>query len=184
VGRVDEARIREEARYDGKSVLRTNTDLPAAEAALKYKQRWMAEHVLRSTKSVLQTRTIRHPCEATIRGHVFCSFLALVLRKELEHRLESNGQKPAWAEITGDLMNLHYAEVEQDGKRFRLRSEAQATCGRVFAAAGVALPPTVQQIAAPPTMQIFPSSSRFASCHAQFACAQVIPQQQVRTSRR
>jgi transposase len=145
---VDEAKIQEEARYDGKWVLRTNTDLSAADAALKYKQLWMVEHVFRSTKSVLDTRPIWHKRDETIRGHVFCSFLALVLRKELEDRLEANGQKLEWAEITRDLMNLQYAKVEQDGKRFLLRSEAQGTCGRVFAAAGVALPRTIQQIEA------------------------------------
>jgi transposase len=146
---VDEEKIQEEARYDGKWVLRTNTDLPAADAALKYKQLWMVEHLFCSTKSILETRPIWHKCDATIRGHVFCSFLALVLRKELEDRLEANGQKLEWADITRDLMNLQYAEVEQDGKRFLLRSEAEGTCGRVFAAAGVALPPTIQQIEAP-----------------------------------
>jgi transposase len=146
---VDEAKIREEARYDGKWVLRTNTDLPAADAALKYKQLWMVEHLFCSTKSILDTRPIWHQRDETIRGHVFCSFLALVLCKELQDRLESHAQKLEWADITRDLMNLQYAEVEQDGKRFLLRSEAQGTCGRVFAAAGVPLPPTVQQIEAP-----------------------------------
>jgi len=146
---VDEAKIREEARYDGKWVLRTNTDLPAADAALKYKQLWMVEHLFCSAKSILETRPIWHKCDATIRGHVFCSFLALVLRKELEDRLEANGQKLEWGDITRDLTNLQYAEVEQDGKRFLLRSEAEGTCGGVFAAAGVALPPTIQQIEAP-----------------------------------
>ena len=146
---VDEMKINEEARYDGKWVLRTNTDLPTAEAALKYKQLWMVEHLFRSTKSILETRPIWHKCDETIRGHVFCSFLALVLRKELEDRLEANGQKLEWAEITRDLVNLQYAQVEQDGKRFLLRSEAQGTCGRVFTAAGVTLPPTIQQIEAP-----------------------------------
>jgi hypothetical protein len=146
---VDEAKIKEEARFDGKWVLRTNTDLLAADVALKYKQLWMVEHVFRSTKSILETRPIWHKCDETIRGHVFCSFLALVLRKELEDRLEASGHKLEWADLTRDLMNLEYAEVEQDGKRFLLRSEASGTCGRVFAAAGVALPPTVQQIEAP-----------------------------------
>jgi hypothetical protein len=145
---VDEAKIKEEARYDGKWVLRTNTDLPAAEVALTYKQLWIVEHVFRSTKSILETRPIWHKCDETIRGHVFCSFLALVLRKELEDRLEAAGQKLEWADMIRDLMSLRYAEVQQDGKRFLLRSEAQGTCGRVFAAVGVALPPTVQQIEA------------------------------------
>ena len=40
-------------------------------------------------KSLLQTRPIFHKRDETIRGHVFCSFLALVLRKELEDRLAS-----------------------------------------------------------------------------------------------
>jgi hypothetical protein len=35
--------------------------------------------------------------------------------------------------------------VEQDGKRFLLRSDVQGTCGKVFQAVGVAIPPTVQQ---------------------------------------
>jgi transposase len=117
--------------------------------ALKYKQLWMVEHVFRSTKSILETRPIWHKCDETIRGHVFCSFLALVLHKELEDRLEAAGRKFEWSDITRDLMNLQYAQVEQDGKRFLLRSESQGTCGPVFAAAGVALPPTVQQIEAP-----------------------------------
>ncbi len=146
---IDEAKIKAEARYDGKWVLRTNTDLSAAEVALKYKQLWMVEHVFRSTKSILQTRPIWHQSDATIRGHVFCSFLALVLRKELEDRLESAGHKLEWADVRRDLMHLQYVEVEQEGKRFLLRSEAQGTCGRVFAAVGVALPPTVQQIEDP-----------------------------------
>ena len=146
---IDDAKIKQEARYDGKWVLRTNTDLPAADVALKYKQLWMVEHVFRSTKSILQTRPIWHKCDETIRGHVFCSFLALVLRKELDDRLAEHGHKLEWQDVIRDLGRLEYAEVEQDGKRFLLRSEAQGTCGRVFAAAGVALPPTVQQIEAP-----------------------------------
>ena len=145
---VDEAKIKQEARFDGKWVLRTNTDLAAADVALKYKQLWMVEHVFRSTKSILETRPIWHKCDETIRGHVFCSFLALVLRKELEDRLEASGHKLEWADIIRDLTSLQYAEVVQDGKRFLLRSQAQGTCGAVFAAAGVALPPTVQQIEA------------------------------------
>jgi len=146
---IDAAKIKQESRYDGKWVLRTNTDLPAAEVALKYKQLWMVEHVFRSTKSILETRPVWHKCDETIRGHVFCSFLALVLRKELEDRLEAAGQRFEWADVTRDLTNLQSAQVQQDDKHFLLRSEAQGTCGRVFAAAGVALPPTVQQIDAP-----------------------------------
>jgi transposase len=42
-------------------------------------------------KSVLDTRPIFHKLDETIRGHVFCSFVALVIRKELDRRLEKAG---------------------------------------------------------------------------------------------
>jgi transposase len=146
--RIDEAKIKEEARYDGKWVLRTNTDLDAAEVALQYKRLWMVEAWFRSCKSLLQTRPIFHRCDETIRGHVFCSFLALVLRQELESRLAADGHEFEWADVIQDLDRLQVVEVEQDGKRFLLRSELQGTCGAVIRAAGVAVPPTVRQ--APP----------------------------------
>jgi Transposase DDE domain len=144
--RIDEAKVAEDARYDGKWVLRTNTDLDSAEVALQYKRLWMVEQWFRSCKSLLQTRPIYHRCDETIRGHVFCSFLALVLRQELQSRLEERGHDPEWADVIGDLDPLQVVEVEQDGKRFLLRSEAQGTCGKVFQTVGVALPPTVQQV--------------------------------------
>ena len=144
---IDEAKIEEEARYDGKWVLRTNTDLDPAEVALQFKRLWMVEAWFRSCKSLLQTRPIFHRCDETIRGHVFGSFLALVLRQELEARLARDGHDFEWADVIQDLDRLQMVEVEQDGKRFLLRSELQGTCGTVFRAAGVAVPPTVQQAA-------------------------------------
>jgi len=143
---IDEAKVAEDARYDGKWVLRTNTELDAADVALQYKQLWTVEHWFRSCKSLLHTRPIYHKCDETIRGHVFCSFLALVLRQELQFRLEQRGHKLEWADVIADLDRLQLVEVEQDGKRFLLRSEVQGTCGKVFQAVGVALPPTVQQV--------------------------------------
>jgi Transposase DDE domain len=142
---IDEAKIHEEARYDGKWVLRTNTKLETAEVALQYKRLWMVEAWFRSSQSLLQTRPVYHQCDETIRGHVFCSFLALVLRQELEDRLARDGHDFEWADVIQDLDRLQLVEVEQEGKRFLLRSEVQGTCGAVFRAAGVAVPPTVQQ---------------------------------------
>jgi hypothetical protein len=144
--RIDEAKVAEDARYDGKWVLRTNTKLDAAEVALQYKRLWMVEQWFRSCKSLLQTRPIYHRCDETIRGHVFCSFLALVLRQELQARLEGRGHEFEWGDVIQDLDRLQFVEVEQEGKRFLLRSEAQGTCGKVFQAVGVALSPTVQQV--------------------------------------
>ncbi len=63
---VDEAKVTEDARYDGKWVLRTNTDMDAAETALQYKQLWTVEHWFRSCKSLVRTRPIYHKLDETI----------------------------------------------------------------------------------------------------------------------
>jgi transposase len=143
---VDEAKIEEEARYDGTWVLRTNTELSAAEVALQFKRLWMVEQWFRSCKSLLETRPIYHHLDETIRGHVFCSFLALVLRYELQSRLLARGRKFEWADIVRDLERVQQVEVEHQDKRFLLRSQLTGTAGRVFQAAGVAAPPTVHQV--------------------------------------
>jgi len=70
-----------------------------------------------------------------------------VLRQELQVRLEERAHDLEWADMIQDLGQLHTTEVQQDGKRFLLRDDAKGTCGTVFQAAGVALPPTVQQVA-------------------------------------
>ena len=144
---IDLQKIKSEARYDGKWVLRTDLDeLPAADVALRYKQLWMMEDCIRSIKSILETRPIFHHHDETIRGHVFCSFLALVLRKELQDRLGAAGYSPEWTDVLRDLESLQWVDVEYQGKRFRLRSEARGTCSQVFDAVGVAFPPTMEQV--------------------------------------
>ena len=142
---INEKKITEEARFDGKWVLRTNTELTAEQAALKYKELWQVEQVFRDMKSILDTRPIFHQKDETIRGHVFCSFLALVLIKELYRRLEKAGIGFEWADIKQDLNALQEITIEENGRKFIVRSECKGICGKVFRAAGVALPPTIRE---------------------------------------
>jgi hypothetical protein len=143
---VDEDRIEKEARYDGTWVLRTNTTMPTTDVALTYKRLWTVEEMFRSMKSLLSTRPIWHKCDETIRGHVFCTYLALVLRKALEDRLEAAGVDEEWARVLADLDRLTHVDVERDGKRFRIRSTTPGCAGKVLKATGVAIPPTVTQL--------------------------------------
>jgi hypothetical protein len=144
---VDEEKVKWEERFDGKWVLQTDLQDASAEAtALKYKQLWTVEEMFRAAKTLLETRPIFHKCDETIPGHVFCSFLALLLRKELQDRLEAQGENLEWAELLRDLEALQYTEVESYGKRFLLRSDLAETTAAVFRAVGVAVPPTVQQV--------------------------------------
>jgi transposase len=144
---IDEAKAKNEARYDGKWVLQTNTTLSADVVALTYKQLWVVEDIFRTMKSTLETRPIYHKRDETIRGHVFCSFLALVLRKALNDRLATKGHVLEWADIIRDLDGLEEIHVGQQNKEFLLRSQVGGVGSKIFQAVGVALPPTVRAAA-------------------------------------
>ena len=142
---LDEAKVKAEARYDGKWVLQTNLADEPQIIALAYKQLWMVEDMFRTMKSILETRPIYHKRDETIRGHVFCSFLALLLKRALEQRLEEKGETWEWAEILRGLDNLQEVEAKFQGKRFVLRSQVLGQAHKAFMAAGVALPPTLRE---------------------------------------
>lgn len=141
---IDEKKVALDARYDGKWVLTTDTDLTAVEVALKYKQLLMVERIFRDMKSVLDTRPIFHKCDEAIRGHVFCSFLALVLRKELEQALDISGERFEWEDIKRDIKALQEMTIQDRGKTIVVRSRVEGCCGKVFQAVGVALPPAIR----------------------------------------
>lgn len=142
---IDPSKVKAEARFDGKWVLITNTKLPDDQVALKYKELWRVERVFRDVKSLLETRPVYHQKDANIAGYVFCSFLALVLRKELDKRLVTNKHRFEWADIKQDLKALKQIEIEENGKRFSIRSECKGVCGKVFQSVRVALPPNIRE---------------------------------------
>jgi len=142
---IDEDKIRYESRFDGKWVLATNTNMSAENVALSYKELWQVEKVFRDVKSLLNTRPIFHQRDRTIRGHVFCSFLALVLRKELERQLNLAGHVLEWADIKQDLKALQQVTIEENGRKMAIRSKCEGVCGKVFQAVGVAMPPTIRE---------------------------------------
>ena len=157
---IDDNRVIEDARYDGLYVLRTNTTLNALAVMLRYRELLRVEDIFKTTKSILDTRPIYHKTDATIRGHVFCSFLALVVRKALDDRLAAAGVKPEWGRLLMDLDRLQDIEMEQDGKHFIVRTPVTGDVGRVFQAVGLALPPNTREAEAAFTRLIVPGRGR------------------------
>lgn len=143
---VDEDRIKSEGRFDGIWVLRTNTDYDAETVAMAYKNLLTVEDTIRTAKSILETRPIYHKCDETIRGHVFCSFLALRLKAELEQRLNQGSSSWEWAEVTRGLDNLQEVEAVFQGHRFLFRSQLVGDALQAIRAAGVAVPPTIREV--------------------------------------
>jgi len=141
---LDPKKIEADARYDGKFVLRTNSSLPAVEVALHYKRLLQVEQFFRASKSMLHTRPVFHQWDATIKGHVFCSFLALVLFDELKRRLKERGWTMEWNDIRRDLESLAEVEVREGDATFLLRTPLLGVTGKVLQAVGAAIPPAVR----------------------------------------
>jgi transposase len=142
---IDEKRIKTEARYDGLWVLRTNTLCNAETVAHVYKALWTVGDIIRTTKSIMDTRPIYHRCNETIRGHVFCSFLALLLKTELERRMKFADLKCEWAQ-SFVLEALQQVEATFQEKNFVLRSQLTSEASAALRATGVAAPPRVQEL--------------------------------------
>jgi hypothetical protein len=104
---------------------------------------WDIEAIFHAAKHLFATRPIFHKLDETIRGRVFCSFLALVLKTELESRIQALGREGSWTEILADLNSLTETEMDQDGKRFLLRSAPKPFASLALKAAGIVLPPTI-----------------------------------------
>jgi hypothetical protein len=144
---IDPAKVEADARFDGLFVLRTNTKLTALQVVLRYRNLLAVEDAFKTTKALLATRPIFHKTDAAIRGHVFVSFLALVLRKELIDRLAARRPKALeWQRILDDLADLSEVEVEQDGRRARLRTAPGPTIDPLCRAVGITLPPVFQEL--------------------------------------
>ena len=143
---INRTKAKDEARFDGKYVLRTNVDLAADQVALKYKELWRVERAFRTVKSVLDTRPIYHKCDDTIKGHVFASFLALVVMYEIDRRLAAKDLKLEWEDVKRDLDALSEVEVADGSDRYWLRTEFVGATGRAFQALGIAAPAKVRRV--------------------------------------
>jgi transposase len=145
---IDPGKLADEARYDGVFVLRTNARITPLQAVLRYRDLIQVEQLFRSAKTLMRTRPIYHSSDAAIRGHVFCSFLALILRKELDERCCKAGLRPEWGDVLRDLDRLQDVAITKDGRHITLRTPATGLIGPLFKAARIALPPNIRDASA------------------------------------
>jgi hypothetical protein len=144
---IDSAKVEADAQFDGVFVLRTNLSMSALAVVLRYRNLLTVEQNFLAAKAVLATRPVFHRSDAAIRGHVFCTFLALVLRKELLDRLAGGGDNVLeWQCIVDDLLDLSAVEVEQDGRRALLRTAPRPRIDPICRALGITLPPVYQEM--------------------------------------
>jgi len=167
VAQIDPARVKEDERYVGKYLLRTTTDLPAAEVAQAYKQLTWIERLWRELKDVMEVRPLYHwQKKERVKGHIFAGFLALYLSALLRRRLEELRQKehpeeaassrsgemePArllipWEKLLEDLAQAHAVTVRLDEQHYLMRTELMGHAHEAFRAIGLRPPPLAKLV--------------------------------------
>ena len=148
---IDAGKLAEEARFDGIFVLRTNAKITPLQAVLRYRDLLKVEDLFRRTKAIMRTRPIFHSSDAAIRGHVFCSFLALAMQKHLDDLLRQAGLVPEWKDLLRDLDRLQEVSIRHRGADWLVRTDAAPAVAMLFKSAHVALPPRVRPARPPPS---------------------------------
>lgn len=143
---IDDKAVRADERLDGKFVLQTNCDLPAADVAQAYKSLWRVERTFREAKSTLEIRPIYHQKDEATIGHIVACFLALRLEVDLQRRLDARKTEVSWPDLMRDLDQVRAVSLTLDGEHYLLRTDLQGAAHEAFAAAGVRPPPAVTRL--------------------------------------
>src|ERR687897_1360567 len=153
---LNETAIARETRLDGKFVLTTSTELPAAEVAQAYKSLWRGGRALPPPQSTPPLRPLFPPRDDSVIGHIVGCFLALRLEVDLQQRLDTRGLAVSWPDLMRDLARLQAVIVDLDGTRYRLRTDCLGHAAKAFQAAGVAIPTAVTALGPIPDLDAPP----------------------------
>jgi len=143
---IDQKVLQEEARYDGKYVLRTNSQLDTDEVALAYKDLWRVERAFREIKSSLDLRPVYHWKDSRVWGHIMVCFLALVLESALQRKLVENKIELEYLYLLRDLHQLRAVELTIGEDRYLCRTELVGNASAAFRALGIRLPHQIKKI--------------------------------------
>ena len=138
---IDEARQQYLEQLDGKLLLVTNTDAPAAEVVQRYKSLADIERGFRALKSEIEIGPVYHRLPRRIRAHALVCFLALILHRVLRMRLKASQRPESPARLLEQLRRVqHQTARTADGQLLRGLTELGGLQKELFCALGVALP--------------------------------------------
>ena len=134
---IDRAKIRDEARLDGKYLISTSDDtLTPEDVALGYKNLLEAERGFKDLKGTLLMRPVFHRKEDRIRSHVLICFLALAVIRVAEIRAGET-----WRTIGDQLGRIKLGRFRSPDGEFAQRTELTTDQRQLLKTLGVPEPP-------------------------------------------
>ena len=129
---LDENKIADEAQYDGLYAVCTDLLDDNVSDILKVSEgRWQIEECFRIMKTDFSARPIYLQDENRIKAHFLICFLALMIYRFLEKKLDS---KYTCEELLKVLKSMNFAEIQEQGftplyKREKITDDLHAVCG-------------------------------------------------------
>jgi hypothetical protein len=140
---LDRAKVKAEARFDGKFVVTSNDDtLSSEDLALGYKQLARVEEAWRTMKSGLKLRPVHHWAAHRIHAHVAITVLALLLERMAEHACADT-----WRNIRDDLKHIKLAQLMSPNGTLWQVTEATPAAAKRLKALKIDSPPPVLNLA-------------------------------------
>jgi hypothetical protein len=138
---VDEQRLQYLEGLDGKLLLVTNTDAPAAEVVQRHKSLADIERGFRALESEIEIGPVYHRLPRRIRAHAPVCFLTLILHRVLRLRLKAGNRPESPARPLEQVRGTqHHTAQTGDGQLLRGLTEPGAAHKELFAAIGLPLP--------------------------------------------
>ena len=138
---IDEDKKRYLELLDGKLLLVTNTDAPAADVVRRYKSLADIEQGFKVLKSDIEIGPVYHRLPQRIRSHALVCFMALILYRVMRMRLSAAKRSESPTTLLEQLRRIHQQTVQTtDGKTLTGLTEMTPTQKSLFAALELALP--------------------------------------------
>jgi transposase len=138
---VDEDKQRYLELLDGKLLLVTNTDAPAAEVVQRYKSLADIERGFRVLKSDIEIGPVYHRLPQRIRAHALVCFMALILYRVMRMRLKANDREESPTRLLAQLQRIHQQTVRTvDGHTVHGLTEMSPTQKSLFTALQLPIP--------------------------------------------
>jgi transposase len=138
---VDEERQRYLELLDGKLLLVTNTDTPAAQVVTHYKSLADIERGFRVLKSDIEIGPVYHRLPQRIRAHAIVCFVALVLYRVMRMRLKASKREESPTRLLEQLRRIQHQTVKaQDGRKISGLTEINAEQKSLLSALKLAVP--------------------------------------------
>jgi Transposase DDE domain len=144
--RLDPAKVKAAAKFDGKFVVITNDDtLSAEDVALGYKGAWIIESCFRRLKQTgLELRPMFHWSPRRIEAHVKLCILALQMQRAAEIRCTQ-----PWARIAHELAALKAVRYRAQGQAIVQRTKIPESLGEILKNLGISTPKKIISVAEP-----------------------------------